>query len=36
MEKKSNITIPHEKDLSLKKKQIEDTNTQYISKTSYM
>jgi hypothetical protein len=27
MEKKSNITIPHEKDLSLKKKQIGDTNT---------
>jgi len=31
--KKSNINIPHKKDLSLKKKQIEDTNTQYISKT---
>jgi hypothetical protein len=34
MEKKSNITIPQEKDLSLKKQQIRDINTQCISKIS--
>jgi hypothetical protein len=34
MEKISNFTIPQEKDLTLKKKQIKDTNTQYISKIS--
>jgi hypothetical protein len=32
--KKSNFTIPQEKNLTLKKKQIENTSTQYISKTS--
>jgi hypothetical protein len=32
--KKPNITIPHKKDLSLKKNKIGDINTQYISRTS--
>jgi len=31
----SNITIPQEKELAPRKKQIKDTNTQYISKTSH-
>jgi hypothetical protein len=31
--KKSNITIPQEKNLAPKKKQIKNTNRQYISKT---
>jgi hypothetical protein len=35
MEKNSNINIPQEKDLGLKKKQIRNTNTQYICQTSH-
>jgi len=36
MGKKSNITIPQEKDLALKKKQIKHTNTQYICKPYFL